>query len=65
MVDQDRVVELIQEFMEEHQVVSEDVIFHSPSIVEATPEFLSALFEVVGFVEPDIIDDDDDDLFDE
>lgn len=58
----DRVVELVQEFIEEHEITSEDVVYQSQGVLEAAPEFFIALCEAVGYAESeDDAEDDEDD----
>ncbi len=64
MLDPDRIVELVREFIEDNDITSADAVYHIDRVLEKAPELIIALCEVVGYAEREDDDIEADD-FDE
>ena len=51
MLDPDRIVELVREFIEDNDITSADAIYHNDRVLEKAPDFIIALCESVGYAE--------------
>jgi hypothetical protein len=60
ILNAEKVLLLVREFIEEHRITSSDAIEQSGRVVEHAPDFIEELCKAAGWAEPDDLDEEED-----
>lgn len=59
MVDTDRLVDVIQEFIDDHKITTPEVIYQHDAVIQKAYELLEVICEIVGYARDEEDDETD------